>query len=51
MKEDILHLLNKYDLPIPRYTSYPTVPYWEPETINPEKWMKSVWKIRTTGGG
>lgn len=42
MKEDILHLLNKYDLPIPRYTSYPTVPYWEPETINPEKWMKSV---------
>lgn len=42
MKEDILHLLNKYDKPIPRYTSYPTVPYWEPETIDPEKWMRSV---------
>ncbi len=42
MKKDILHLLNKYDTAIPRYTSYPTVPYWEPETIHPEKWMKSV---------
>jgi len=42
MQEDILHLLNKYDTPIPRYTSYPTVPYWEPETVNPEKWIKSV---------
>lgn len=42
MTKDILHLLETYDLPIPRYTSYPTVPYWEPETINPEKWMKSV---------
>jgi oxygen-independent coproporphyrinogen III oxidase len=31
MKEDILHLLHKYDMPIPRYTSYPTVPYWEQE--------------------
>lgn len=42
MKEDILHLLHKYDMPTPRYTSYPTVPYWELETINSEKWMKSV---------
>ncbi len=45
MKEDILHLLNKYDMPIPRYTSYPTVPYWEPETMTPEKWMASVKNI------
>lgn len=22
------HLLEKYDTPAPRYTSYPTVPYW-----------------------
>lgn len=42
MKEGILHLLHKYDMPIPRYTSYPTVPYWAPDSINPEKWMKSV---------
>lgn len=42
MSVDILQLLKKYDLPIPRYTSYPTVPYWESETINPAKWIKSV---------
>jgi oxygen-independent coproporphyrinogen-3 oxidase len=35
-------LLAKYDLPVPRYTSYPTVPYWEPETINKERWLDSV---------
>ncbi len=42
MKEDILNLLHKYDTAIPRYTSYPTVPYWQPETIDPDKWMNSV---------
>ena len=42
MEEDILELLNKYDLPLPRYTSYPTVPYWEKESINIELWKKSV---------
>ncbi len=31
-------LLNKYNVPIPRYTSYPTVPYWD-ETIDVEKWQ------------
>ncbi len=30
-------LLKKYDRPVPRYTSYPTVPQWEPE-IAIEKW-------------
>lgn len=42
MSDSIFHLLSKYDKPIPRYTSYPTVPYWEPETIDVEKWKKSV---------
>jgi len=42
MKEEILHLLNKYDMPIPRYTSYPTVPYWEPVTLSEEKWYESI---------
>lgn len=42
MDKNILYLLNKYDTPIPRYTSYPTLPYWEPETINAEKWLESV---------
>ncbi len=42
MNEDILPLLNKYDLPLPRYTSYPTVPYWEKETLTIEKWKQAV---------
>lgn len=34
-------LLEKYDIPAPRYTSYPTVPYW---TNNPttEDWLNSL---------
>jgi len=42
MDEDILPLLNKYDLPLPRYTSYPTVPYWEKDSITTAKWEKAV---------
>ncbi len=30
-------LLNKYNLPVPRYTSYPTVPFWD-DTINIARW-------------
>lgn len=42
MNKTILSLLSKYDKPIPRYTSYPTVPYWQPETISAEKWRESL---------
>ncbi|MEM9921721.1 MAG: oxygen-independent coproporphyrinogen III oxidase [Bacteroidota bacterium] len=35
-------LIQKYNIPGPRYTSYPTVPYWKKEGISPEKWMASV---------
>ena len=42
MNDDIIPLLNKYDLPLPRYTSYPTVPYWEKESINNKKWAQAV---------
>lgn len=31
------NLLSKYDRPVPRYTSYPTVPQWE-EAIDVHKW-------------
>lgn len=34
-------LLKKYDIPAPRYTSYPTVPYWE-DTPTSEQWIKSI---------
>jgi len=34
-------LIQKYNIPGPRYTSYPTVPYWEEENFSPEKWNAS----------
>lgn len=35
-------LIDKYNIPGPRYTSYPTVPYWDEATFSPEKWRESV---------
>ena len=35
-------LIQKYNVAAPRYTSYPTVPYWEPATFNPENWASAV---------
>lgn len=51
MDEDILPLLNKYDLPLPRYTSYPTVPYWEKESISNESWKQAVLNTFKTENG
>jgi oxygen-independent coproporphyrinogen-3 oxidase len=42
MSDSILTLLQKYDVPTPRYTSYPTVPYWDFSTIDEAKWKQSV---------
>lgn len=41
---DTTQLLAKYDVPAPRYTSYPTVPYW---TDNPssEQWIAELNKV------
>lgn len=36
-------LLRKYSVPGPRYTSYPTVPYWS-DTPSEEKWLASISK-------
>lgn len=38
-------LLEKYDIPAPRYTSYPTVPYWEAEELSAKEWMQHVVKV------
>lgn len=35
-------LVNKYDVPAPRYTSYPTVPFWNKEQLEPEAWLKEA---------
>lgn len=35
-------LIAKYHVAAPRYTSYPTVPYWDMETFSSEKWIDEV---------
>lgn len=37
-------LIEKYNIPGPRYTSYPTVPYWDNSSFSSEKWEGSVIK-------
>lgn len=36
-----LSLINKYDRPAPRYTSYPTVPFWK-EGVDVSRWRANV---------
>ena len=35
-------LIQKYNVPGPRYTSYPTVPFWDKEGISSNNWIKTV---------
>lgn len=35
-------LLSKYDVAAPRYTSYPTVPYWTEPLSQPAAWLQHV---------
>lgn len=37
-------LINKYNVSGPRYTSYPTVPYWDRETFSLKAWKQSLLK-------
>jgi oxygen-independent coproporphyrinogen-3 oxidase len=37
-------LVEKYNVPGPRYTSYPTVPYWDDNTFSLLKWKESLKK-------
>ncbi|MDG2194120.1 MAG: oxygen-independent coproporphyrinogen III oxidase [Polaribacter sp.] len=37
-------LIQKYNIPGPRYTSYPTVPYWNKEGISKKDWIHSFQK-------
>jgi oxygen-independent coproporphyrinogen-3 oxidase len=36
------NLTEKYNVAAPRYTSYPTVPYWDAESFGIDQWKKSV---------
>jgi len=35
-------LIQKYNVPGPRYTSYPTVPYWDSTTFSEETWKNML---------
>ena len=35
-------LIEKYNIAVPRYTSYPTVPHWQSETPAEEDWISNV---------
>ena len=37
-------LLQKYNVPGPRYTSYPTVPYWEEDDFTTAIWLETLKK-------
>ncbi|MFJ1474541.1 oxygen-independent coproporphyrinogen III oxidase [Capnocytophaga cynodegmi] len=39
-----ISLIQKYNVSGPRYTSYPTVPYWDNLSFSNEKWIESLQK-------
>lgn len=39
---NLQQLVDKYHVPAPRYTSYPTVPYWNSTPPSLEDWIESV---------
>jgi len=48
------HLVDKYHVAAPRYTSYPTVPYWDSDTFAEAKWADAVsntFKMSNTADG
>jgi oxygen-independent coproporphyrinogen-3 oxidase len=40
-RTSLTELLEKYDVPVPRYTSYPAVPNWQ-ETPAPDVWIEAL---------
>ncbi len=42
MSVETRKLIEKYDIPAPRYTSYPTVPYWDSSGVTSEKWIEEL---------
>ncbi|WP_297982311.1 coproporphyrinogen-III oxidase family protein, partial [uncultured Chryseobacterium sp.] len=44
-------LIDKYNIPGPRYTSYPTVPFWDEKAFTAEKWKSSVIKSFNESNG
>ncbi len=47
MSVQVNSLIQKYNVPGPRYTSYPTVPYWEEQNFSLEQWKQTLKKSFT----
>ncbi len=41
----LAELIAKYDVPTPRYTSYPTVPFWKTEEFTNDEWIRVVQRV------
>ncbi len=39
---DVTALIRKYNVPGPRYTSYPTVPFWDEQPPSQQEWQQRV---------
>lgn len=37
-----MQLIRKYNTAAPRYTSYPTVPYWDEQTFDINAWKQTL---------
>jgi oxygen-independent coproporphyrinogen-3 oxidase len=44
MQTDNESLIRKYNVPGPRYTSYPPVPYWDADTFSRSAWIQAIEK-------
>lgn len=44
------NLINKYNTAGPRYTSYPSVPYWSSENVSEKTWIETIIKNYTVFG-
>ena len=42
MTSSNVRLIEKYNVPGPRYTSYPTVPFWDQTTFSRSGWTRQV---------
>ncbi|GAB3511493.1 oxygen-independent coproporphyrinogen III oxidase [Spirosoma knui] len=40
-------LIQKYNVPGPRYTSYPTVPFWDDSTFSQNAWISNLKRVFT----
>lgn len=38
-------LVEKYNIPEPRYTSYPTVHFWDQSGFSKEEWVKTIKQV------